>query len=106
MTKKEIGQFVLDKRNELNLSQSKLADKIGMRRQAIFEIETDRVDFRLTVLLDILGALGYQLSISPIGEETFAYDFSKISAPEIEPQTFTKKKKTNEKSNRRTGGKK
>jgi DNA-binding XRE family transcriptional regulator len=103
MTKKEMAKFVFDKRNELNLSQIQLAEKIGKRRQAIFEVEKDLVDFRVSVLIDLAAALGFTLSFVPIVKEEYGFDFTKISAPEIEPQTFTKKKKTNEKDRRRTG---
>jgi DNA-binding XRE family transcriptional regulator len=103
MTKKELGTFVYDKRIELNLSQSQLAEKIDKRRQAVFEVEKDLVDFRVSVLIDLLAALGYKLSVVPVVSEVYAFDFSKIPVPETEPQTFTKKKKTNEKDRRRTG---
>jgi DNA-binding XRE family transcriptional regulator len=103
MTKKELTQFVFDKRNEQSLSQLELAEKIGRRRQAVFEVEKNLVDFRVSVLIELVTALGFKLSLVPINEETFAFDFTKISAPETEPQTLTKKKKTNEKDRRRTG---
>lgn len=102
MNKKQLGEFIRSKRIECNLSQAKLADKIGRRRQAVFEIEADKVDFGILILLDILKSLGYCIEVVPI-EKSCMFDFSKIDPLPIIPQTFKKQKtKRHEKSNRRS----
>jgi len=103
MKKEEICQFVNSTRLKQELSQSDLAGLINKRRQAVFEIEKNMVDFRIGVLLDVVAALGYSLEIVPLKTDTI-FDFKKIKAakPDQPIGTFKKsKQKTNEKSNRR-----
>jgi DNA-binding XRE family transcriptional regulator len=96
MTKEEICQFVCASRTKQNLSQSDLANLIGKRRQAIFEIEKNMVDFRIASFLNVIEALGYTLEIVPINKETI-FDFKNIkpARPEqpIGPFKKTKTKK-------------
>ena len=97
MKKEEICQFVYDNRIKQKLSQSDLADLISKRRQAVFEIEKNMVDFRIGVFLDIIGALGFTLEIVPIKSDTI-FDFKKIkpALPE-QPIGPFKKAKTKKK---------
>lgn len=107
MNKEEICQFVFSTRTKQNLSQAGLAGKIKKRRQAVFEIEKNMVDFRIGVLLDVVHELGFKIEIVPIKETTF--DFSKVKpAQPDEPVGPFKKAKTqkNEKGNRNSSSKK
>jgi DNA-binding XRE family transcriptional regulator len=97
MKKEEICQFVYDNRIKQNLSQSDLADLISKRRQAVFEIEKNMVDFRIDTLLSIVDALGFTLQIVPLKSET-VFDFKKIkSAQPEQPVGPFKKAKTKKK---------
>lgn len=110
MTKKQLGEFIRSQRELQQVSQQELSTKIKRRRQAVYEIEENRVDFRVSVLLDMLGALGYVVNLIPLPSKklrpvvTVGIDFSKIAAakPDQSIGPFKKKNKNNEKSNRRT----
>lgn len=107
MNKQEICQFVYSTRTKKELSQARLATEIGKRRQAVFEIEKNLVDFGIGVLLDVVHALGYKIEIVPIKETVF--DFSKVKPahPDEPVGPFPKAKtKKNEKSNRSSSRKK
>jgi DNA-binding XRE family transcriptional regulator len=107
MNKEEICQFVFSTRTKKGLSQAGLANEIKKRRQAVFEIEKNMVDFRIGVLLDVVHALGYKIDIVPINATPF--DFTKVKpAQPDEPVGPFKKAKTkkNEKSTRSSSSKK
>ena len=93
MTRKQLAEFILRKRSELGLSQKDIAQRIGKLRQAIFEIENDLVDFKISTLLDIISALGYEITIVERKTE-HKYDFSKIKPS---PSEKFKKSKTKRK---------
>jgi DNA-binding XRE family transcriptional regulator len=93
MTRKQLAQFVLRKRNELGLSQKELANRIGRLRQSIFEIENDLLDFKISTLLDIISVLGYDVTLIE-KESEYKYDFSKIKPS---PSEKFKKSKTKRK---------
>ena len=94
MTKEEICQFIHSTRLKQNLSQSDLAGLINKRRQAVLEIEKNVVDFRIGVLMEVAGALGYSLEIVPLKTEVI-FDFKKIKpAQPDQPVGPFKKAKT------------
>jgi transcriptional regulator with XRE-family HTH domain len=61
MTKQQIGEFVLNKRKERGYTQKELADKLGMRRQAIIEIEQAQCNYGIEALIQVLDGLGCEL---------------------------------------------
>ncbi len=78
MTLLEIGSYVKEQRELNNLTQKELADKIGMRRQTIIDIEQAQVNYGIVGLLAILEVLGTPLSfisgfsfknVQPYGKE-------------------------------------
>jgi DNA-binding XRE family transcriptional regulator len=99
MTRKQLAEFILRKRNEIGLSQKELAKRIGRLRQAIFEIENDLVDFKISTVLDIISVLGYDITLIE-KKSDHKYDFSKIK-PSLSESFHKTKKIKNEKSNRR-----
>jgi DNA-binding XRE family transcriptional regulator len=97
MNKEEICHFVNTIRLKQQVSQSDLAHKIGKRRQAIFEIENNLVDFRISAFIDMVEALGYKLELMPIKSE-IVFDFSKIKpAQPDQPVGPFKKRKSKKK---------
>jgi DNA-binding XRE family transcriptional regulator len=92
MTRKDIAEFVLKNRTEEGLSQKGLAIKVGRLRQAIFEIENNLVDFKISTFLDIVDILGFEINIVPKVKEV-KYDFGKIKPCPSEP--FKKSKTKN-----------
>lgn len=63
MEKKEIGAAVGRERAAQQLTQQQLADKAGIRRQAIIEIEQDQYGYRVDRLIEVLDALGLTILV-------------------------------------------
>jgi transcriptional regulator with XRE-family HTH domain len=101
MIKKQLGEFVRSERVKQNLSQQAFSDKIKRRRQAAREVENDLVDYRFSVLVDMLGALGFELTVTPI--KKVGFDFSKVepAKPDQIIGPFKKQIKKHEKNHRR-----
>ena len=57
-------------RNELGLSQQKMADECGVIREMIAVIENQKNHPQINTLIKILEPFGYTLSITKIKEET------------------------------------
>ena len=57
-------------RNELGLSQQKMADEVGIVREMIAVIENKKKHPQINTLIKILEPFGYTLSITKIKEET------------------------------------
>jgi transcriptional regulator with XRE-family HTH domain len=55
---------IINRRNELNLTQKDLADKAGTHQSRISKIESAEWDIRLSTLIQIAEALDTELSIS------------------------------------------
>ncbi len=56
-------------RNELGLSQQKMADEVGIVREMIAVIENRKKHPQINTLIKILEPFGYTLSITKIKEE-------------------------------------
>ena len=56
-------------RNELGLSQQKMADEVGIVREMIAVIENRKKHPQINTLLKILEPFGYTLSITKIKED-------------------------------------
>lgn len=57
-------------RNELGLSQQKMADEVGIVREMIAVIENRKKHPQINTLIKILAPFGYTLSITEIKEKT------------------------------------
>lgn len=68
MNKEQLGTFVKDKRIELGLTQTQLADKTNISYQRIIEIEKNRRSYSVEVLFQVLHAIGFKVSLIPIGQ--------------------------------------
>lgn len=58
-------------RNELGLTQKKMADESGVVREMIAVIENRKKHPQINTLIKILEPFGYTLSITKIKEETY-----------------------------------
>lgn len=58
-------------RNELGLSQQKMADEVGIVREMIAVIENRKKHPQINTLIKILEPFGYTLSITKIKEQTY-----------------------------------
>ncbi len=59
----DIGAFVAEIRREHGLSQEELAERLGIPRRAVYEIETGKSTQYLDRLLAILRLLGVSLEL-------------------------------------------
>lgn len=66
MNRNDIGKFIRDKRIERGLSQTQLAEKVNLSYRGVLDIEKSKRGFNVDTILDILGALGYEMSFVPI----------------------------------------
>lgn len=57
-------------RNQLGLSQQKMADECGVVREMIAVIENRKKHPQINTLIKILGPFGYTLSITKIKEDS------------------------------------
>jgi transcriptional regulator with XRE-family HTH domain len=64
MNKEQIGKFIREKRIELNLSQTQLAEMANVSYRRVLDIELNKRNFSIDVGIDILGALGCDLTIT------------------------------------------
>ena len=59
--REDLGIFIKNKREELNLTQEELAEKVNYGVRLINDVETSRFDYKLSVLLNICEALEIDL---------------------------------------------
>lgn len=57
------GEILRDRRKELKMSQTTLAEKVGAKQSYIARIEKGEVDMQLSSLIRIAGALGLNLQL-------------------------------------------
>jgi HTH-type transcriptional regulator/antitoxin HipB len=69
-TPKQIGAIVRRARRNAGLTQAALAVKIGLRQATVSRLERGEDDTRLTTLLDVLAALGLQITIDERGKRS------------------------------------
>jgi y4mF family transcriptional regulator len=64
MTPKDLGAFIRDQRHQQEMSQQTLADKIGVSRLWVSEVENGKNRAEIGLILRALSALGISLSAS------------------------------------------
>jgi len=57
------GEILKDRREELNITQQQLADRIGKNRRNIAYIELGKTDVKLSTFLNITNELGFNFSL-------------------------------------------
>jgi y4mF family transcriptional regulator len=70
-TPADIGALIRDRRRILNLDQSALANRVGVGREWIVDIEKGKPRAQLELVLRTLNALGVELTVES-GEPTAA----------------------------------
>ncbi|CAN5141261.1 type II toxin-antitoxin system Y4mF family antitoxin [soil metagenome] len=66
-TVEAFGQRVRDRRQQLGLSQSALADVVGVNRRVIGELERGKPSVQLNIALRIAEALGLDVTLRERG---------------------------------------
>jgi HTH-type transcriptional regulator / antitoxin HipB len=69
-TVEELGAAIRHRRRQLNWDQQSLAERVGVSRQWIVEIEAGKLRAEIGLLLRTLSALDLQLEISSQHENT------------------------------------
>lgn len=62
-TAKDLGAFIRDQRKKQRLNQSELANKVGVSRRWILEVEHGKQRAEIGLVLKTLDALGLTLSV-------------------------------------------
>ncbi|MEN2985502.1 MAG: helix-turn-helix transcriptional regulator [Thermodesulfovibrionaceae bacterium] len=62
-TKRDIGKIIKEGREKANISQRKLAAMCGISRQHLKNIESGKVDVRISTLAKISEALGIPIIV-------------------------------------------
>lgn len=65
MTIQQIGDVVAQARRDQSLSQTTLAELLGIRRQSLIEIENCQCNYRVDRLIEVLEGLGLEITIAP-----------------------------------------
>jgi transcriptional regulator with XRE-family HTH domain len=63
MNKEEIGRYVVERRNTLDISQVRLAELSGVSVHTISNLETGNGNVTLDTLLKVAGILGLKVKI-------------------------------------------
>jgi HTH-type transcriptional regulator / antitoxin HipB len=66
-TARDLGALIRDRRRKLRLDQQALADRIGVSRQWVVEIEKGKPRAELGLVLRALGALDVRLTVEDAG---------------------------------------
>jgi transcriptional regulator with XRE-family HTH domain len=61
----DYGRRLRARRRELRLSQSEVADAIGVNRRVIGELENGKTTVRLEIAIDAARAIGLDLELTP-----------------------------------------
>lgn len=61
------GQRIRDRRKQLGLSQSALADVVGVNRRVIGELERGKASVQLTIALRVAEAVGLDVKLEERG---------------------------------------
>ncbi|MCV0381719.1 helix-turn-helix transcriptional regulator [Nitratireductor sp.] len=62
-TAKDVGAFIRDQRKKQKLDQAELAEKVGVNRRWVLEVERGKPRAEVGLVLKTLDALGLTLSI-------------------------------------------
>ena len=63
MNKGEIGRYVVERRDTLNVSQARLAELSGVSVHTISNLETGKGNVTIDTLLKVAGILGLKVEI-------------------------------------------
>ncbi len=64
-TPRQLGALIRRERKSRGLSQVALAELVGLRQATISALEAGEPGTRIGTLLDVIGALGWQLAVEP-----------------------------------------
>lgn len=91
-TAKDIGALIRDQRKNQQLDQAKLAEKVGVNRRWVLEVERGKPRAEIGLVLKTLEALGLTLSVETTtarrrgGREVESVDIDAIIANARKPK--------------------
>ena len=68
---KDLALYLNDKRKQLKMSQSEVADLVGLKQDTISKFENSPDNSRIDTLFRILSALNLNISLVEKGQETY-----------------------------------
>ncbi|MDQ8727468.1 helix-turn-helix transcriptional regulator [Bradyrhizobium sp. LHD-71] len=93
-TAKDIGAFIRDRRKKQKLDQAELAEKVGVNRRWVLEVERGKPRAEIGLVLKTLNALGLTLSIETdaikdhaVGQEVEMIDIDDVVARAKRPKS-------------------
>ncbi len=93
-TAKDIGAFIRDRRKKQKLDQAELAEKVGVNRRWVLEVERGKPRAEIGLVLKTLSALGLTLSIETdaikdhaVGQEVEMIDIDDVVARAKRPKS-------------------
>ncbi len=66
-TPEDVGVFLVECRRDAGLTQAQLADRLGITRRAVYEIESGKSTQHVDRIFAMLGLLGISLSLHASG---------------------------------------
>ena len=72
-TPPQLGAALRRRRKALGLSQAELGDRVNVRQATISALESGAADTKVSTLMDVLAALGFDLALASrqSGDESF-----------------------------------
>lgn len=93
-TATDIGAFIRDRRKKQKLDQAELAEKVGVNRRWVLEVERGKPRAEIGLVLKTLNALGLTLSIETdaikdhaVGQEVEMIDIDDVVARAKRPKS-------------------
>lgn len=69
-TRKQVGEAVRQLRRAAGLTQQQLAERAGISRLCLSDLERSTRQTGIASLLDVVAALGYEIDLHPRAEQT------------------------------------
>jgi len=92
MDSHKLYAVLVARRRELGLSQQELAERVGMRREKVNRIESQRMEVGLNELSRLLDVLGLEISVSrkPIANRAHSNHVAHVNSHGLAPEDFEK----------------
>lgn len=78
----DIGKVISAKRKELQLTQQALAERAGVSRRTLIELEHGRNDLCIRRLLRVVASVGLELNVRPASKRPTEDQLSEIFSEE------------------------
>ena len=73
----EVGSFIKNQRNEMDVTQNELANFAGLTRVGIAKLENSDNDIKLSTLLKVVNLLGFEIVLK---KRSCKWDYLKVNS--------------------------